>query len=109
MKVKGFLDKIRTRVLWVSVGTLATALGVVVLAAAPVWPVVGAAVVGWALAVSTLAKNWQPSRCYGCGTSIAEAPIGSHGSICPTCGAINEVIDVAGPDAKPKPGYDDLA
>jgi hypothetical protein len=108
MQVKSFLDRIRTRALWVSVGTVATVLGVMVLTAAPVLPVVAAALVGWGLVVNTIAKKWEPSRCYGCGDSIADAPVGGHGTICPGCGAVNEVIEIAGPEVKPRAPFDDL-
>ncbi len=67
-----------------------TALGVISITAIPVWPVLGVAVATVALVLNTLTRQVSLTTCLGCGGSLANAPTGAHGRICPGCGAINE-------------------
>lgn len=87
-----WMHKTRLKVLAFSMGIALAALGVISLTALPTWPVVGVAVAAVAWTVNRVAARLSvnDSMCFGCGQSIADAPLGEHGSICPHCGAVNE-------------------
>lgn len=84
------LDKARVRMAWVVVGVVATATGVVLLNIAPVLPVLGVAVATLALAVHGVASRIKADACKACGASLARAPIGEHGVMCPGCGQLQD-------------------
>lgn len=89
-----WMHKTRLKVLAFSMGIALAALGVISLTALPAWPVVGVAVAAVALTVNRVAARLSVNQamCFGCGLSIADAPVGEYGSVCPHCGAVNQPI-----------------
>lgn len=90
-----WMHKTRLKALAFAMGIALAALGVISLTALPAWPVVGVAVAAVAFSVNRIAARLSVDRamCFGCGQSIADAPEGEHGSICPGCGSINQRIN----------------
>jgi anaerobic ribonucleoside-triphosphate reductase len=89
MKI-GILHRIRRQVLWVAATVAGLAVAAIVLTAVPTWPVIGAAVMTIAVAVQGLGRELKVDSCKSCGTNMAQVPRGTHGAICPTCGAIHD-------------------
>lgn len=84
------MSTIRRRALWTIVCVGLTALGLISITTIPAWPVVGVAVATVALVLNSLTREVSLAVCLGCGTSLAKAPTGAHGRICPGCGSVNE-------------------
>lgn len=84
------MHSVRLRALWVVVGAAATALGVISMTTLPAWPVLGVAVAAVALVLNTITRGVTRTTCLGCGLGLDKAPEGSHGRMCPHCGAVNE-------------------
>jgi hypothetical protein len=85
-----WMQRTRVRVLWTLVGIGLTTLGVLSLTTLPAWPIVGVAVATLALAVNTISSRLRHPICLGCGFDLKHEPVGERGSICPTCGTVNE-------------------
>lgn len=83
------LHKTRLRVMALLVAVGLAAFAVVGWTTAPVWPVVGVAVAVSVAAMNTMTKRLQAPVCLNCGTSIADAPVGIYGRVCPECGSIS--------------------
>ena len=86
----GLLHRIRRRVVWVTATVVGLSVAAVLLTTAPVWPVLGAAIATIAVAVQSLGRELKSDRCMNCGESMASEPRGTHGAICPRCGAIDD-------------------
>lgn len=86
------MDRIRTRALWIVVGIVTTAVGVIAWTTLPAWPVVGVAVATLYLAVHTVASKFSINAevCLGCGHSLADQPSSENGTFCPGCGLVNQ-------------------
>jgi predicted RNA-binding Zn-ribbon protein involved in translation (DUF1610 family) len=75
------------------VGIVATAISVIAWTTIPAWPVIGVAVATLVVCVSTITQKLNKDLCYSCGATLTSAPMGEHGAICPTCGAIHRGYD----------------
>jgi predicted RNA-binding Zn-ribbon protein involved in translation (DUF1610 family) len=75
------------------VAVVLTAIGVISLAAAPVWPVLGVAFATVALVFNTMTSRLAGPVCWGCGQDIAKQPSGEYGITCPKCGMITHGLD----------------
>jgi len=84
------LHRVRRQVLWVAATVAGLAIAAILLTAIPTWPVIGAAVMTIAVAVQGLGRELKVDRCMSCGNDMAQVPRGTHGAICPTCGAIHD-------------------
>jgi len=76
--------------LWVVVVIGLTAVGLISMTTIPAWPVVGVAVATAAILLNTVTRSLSTTTCLGCGGSLQGLPDGTHGRICPGCGAVNE-------------------
>jgi hypothetical protein len=85
-----WMHRIRRRALWVVVVVGVTTLGLLAMSTIPAWPVVGVAVATLAIALGSITRSVSPSICLGCGHDVSDVPAGTHGRLCPTCGALNE-------------------
>jgi hypothetical protein len=86
----GLLHRIRRQVVWVAATVLGLAAAAIFLTAVPALPVIGAALATIAVAVQSLGRDLKADRCMNCGESIAAEPRGTHGFVCPKCGAIDD-------------------
>ena len=93
-----WMRKLRLRALAFLAGLGLAALATISLTSIPVWPIVGVAVAFAAVALNSIASRLDQPTCYSCGVDISKEPIGVHGRICKSCGAINEARD-RGPTA----------
>jgi hypothetical protein len=89
-----WMHRIRRRVLWIAVGIGLTTLGVISVTTIPAWPVVGVAVATLALVVNGMASRLSQPTCLGCGGSLANQPRGEYGTICPSCGSVNQWLAI---------------
>jgi hypothetical protein len=87
---KGWLHRLRLRVLATVGGVVLLALTAISMASLPAWAVVGAAVAAVALAVNTMTSRLAHPTCWDCGADLAGTPGGIHGVLCPGCGAVNQ-------------------
>lgn len=85
-----WMRKLRLRVLAFLTGVGLAALAIVSFTSIPAWPIVGVAVACAAVAINSIASRLDQPICYSCGGDISKEPIGVHGRICRSCGAINE-------------------
>lgn len=88
-----WMRKLRLRALAFIAGLGLAALAMISLTSIPAWPIVGVAVACAAVALNSIAARLDQPTCYSCGTDISKEPIGVHGRICQSCGAINEARD----------------
>lgn len=86
-----WIHKVRLRVLAVLVGMGLAVLAVTSWTAIPALPVIGVAVAFAAAAVNKVSSRLNHPTCWSCGIDLAGTPVGAHGSICPDCGAVNEL------------------
>lgn len=92
-----WMHKIRLRSMAFAVGISLAALGLISLTTLPAWPVVGVAVAAVAFTINRVAQRLSSPTCYACGGSLANAPEGEHGAICPSCGSVHQSILVLMP------------
>lgn len=107
-----WMHKIRRRVLWIAVGVGLTTLGVLSVTTIPAWPIVGVAVATFALVINHVAGRLSEPTCLGCGQNLADQPRSERGTICPSCGSINQWLAIeesAGPAAAQTDSPDDPA
>jgi len=93
-----WMRKLRLRAMAFLVGVGLAALAMISLTSIPAWPIVGVAVACAAVALNSIAARLDQPTCYSCGTDIGNEPIGVHGRICQSCGAINDAHE-RGPTA----------
>jgi predicted RNA-binding Zn-ribbon protein involved in translation (DUF1610 family) len=87
----------RYRVLGISLAIVLAAVSVITLSTLPAWPIIGVAVASMVVVINTVANRLQQPICHACGLSLASAKFGTHGTICPECGAVNQPRDVSTP------------
>jgi hypothetical protein len=85
-----WLHKTWLKTLALAVAVAITVFGLVSLAAAPVWPVVGVAVAALALVWNGMTSRLSQPTCLHCGENLNDQPAGLYGIICPGCGGLNE-------------------
>ena len=60
-------------------------------------PIVGVAAVAAAVSINRLAERLSHPTCWSCGTDLRGRPLGEHGAVCPSCGALHMPLpDAAG-------------
>ena len=102
-----FLHKVRLRAFAVVLGLALAIIGLTAMISAPAWPFVAGAVAIAAVAVNKVAARLTQPVCIGCGSTIANEPIGQYGAVCPQCGTIGTpagLVDLrlaAGPQSNP--------
>ena len=86
------LRRMRYRVLGISLAIVLAAVSVITLSTLPAWPIIGVAVASMVVVINTVANRLQQPICHACGLSLASAKFGTHGTICPECGAVNQPV-----------------
>ncbi|MBY0112970.1 MAG: hypothetical protein K2Y21_09125 [Phycisphaerales bacterium] len=89
---RNFMERIRLKAMAVVLAVIVAAVGVIAWSTIPAWPVIGVGVAVVAVALNSIGSRLEKAVCYGCGGSMAGQPIGERGSICPTCGTINQPL-----------------
>jgi rRNA maturation endonuclease Nob1 len=63
-------------------------------------PVVGVAFAAAAMAVNSMTARLKHPICHGCGEVLGNAPAGSYGVVCPSCGSLSQARFAAGARAE---------
>ncbi|MBX3389635.1 MAG: hypothetical protein KF691_09300 [Phycisphaeraceae bacterium] len=97
---RSWLQGIRLKALAVVMATVLAAIGVIAWSTLPAWPVIGVGVAIVAVALNHVAVRLHEPMCWSCGHSMKSQPIGQHGSICPSCGAVNQPLLTSDEEAR---------
>lgn len=81
-------ERIRFKVLAIVLAVLVTGIAVVAFTAMPAWPVVGATIAAFALAVNTVGSRLAQNVCMQCGEKLSVTRVGEHGVACSACGSL---------------------
>jgi hypothetical protein len=84
------MERIRLKAMAVVLAVIVAAVGVIAWSTIPAWPVIGVGVALVAVALNTIGSRLERAVCYNCGQSLDGQPVGERGSICPSCGSINQ-------------------
>jgi len=82
-------ERIRFRVLAIVVAVVVAGIALIAFTAIPTWPVIGATIAAFAVAVNTFGSRLSQNVCMHCGEKLSVAHIGEHGVTCPTCGSLS--------------------
>lgn len=85
-----WVHRLRLRALALVVAAALVVVGIVSVAAVPVWPAIGMAVAAVALVVNRIGARLDDPRCLACGTDVSKEPRGQYGVICPKCGGLSD-------------------
>ncbi|MDX2146873.1 MAG: hypothetical protein SFZ23_05065 [Planctomycetota bacterium] len=85
-----WFEKIRLKVFAIVLGVVLAGVAVISFSAWPFWPVIGAAVAAFAVAVNTVGNRLSTNTCLGCGENLNGRPAGEYGVVCPCCGTLSE-------------------
>ncbi len=91
-KGRNWMEQIRLKAFAIVVATILAAIGVIAWSTLPAWPVIGISVAVVAVALNRVAVRLNEPVCWSCGGGMKNQPIGQHGSICPSCGAVNQPL-----------------
>ena len=80
---------VRFRVLALAIVVLIAGITIASLSAFPVWPVVGATIAAFAVAVNTFGHRLNTDICFHCGNDLKGLPSGEHGVVCTKCGKLS--------------------
>lgn len=86
------VERIRLRALAWLVALGLAAIGAVMFAATPVWPVVGVTIAAAAFVVRAASGKIGEAACRGCGKDLQGHASGAYGIACPDCGTLNQVL-----------------
>jgi len=89
------LNRLRRRTLAIVVAGVVASITAVSVAALPVLPVVGVALITVAAAVHSVTAPLKASVCTRCGTTMGDAEAGPYGAVCGSCGALNTPAESA--------------
>jgi hypothetical protein len=84
-----WFQKVRFRVIAIATIVLIAGITIASLSAFPVWPVVGATIAAFAVAVNTFGHRLNADICFHCGHDLRGASSGEHGAICGQCGKLS--------------------
>ena len=84
-----WFQQVRFRVIAIVLGVLITGLAVASVSTMPMWPVLGATIAVFAVAVNTFGARLSADICYHCGTDLKDLPSGEHGVVCTKCGKLS--------------------
>ena len=87
------VNRVRRRVLAIVVAGVVASVTAVSVAALPVLPVVGVALITVAAAVNSVTAPLKASVCSHCGASLGDAEAGPYGAICGKCGGLTPPSD----------------
>ncbi|MEM7755762.1 MAG: hypothetical protein AAF297_09025 [Planctomycetota bacterium] len=87
------LNRLRRRTLAIVLAGVVASVTAVSVAALPVLPVVGVALITVAAAVHSVTAPLKAAVCSRCGASIAKAQPGPYGAVCASCGGLTPPTD----------------
>lgn len=94
-QVQGPLQIVRLRVFAVLVAGILAAVGLISLAAWPVWSAVGVTLAAVAFAVNAVTSPLAKPVCWSCGHNLDGVATHTYGVTCPGCGSIHGGIRVS--------------
>lgn len=74
------------------VAVILAAVGIIAWSTIPAWPVIGVGVAVVAVCLNSIGSRLKESVCWSCGASLKDEPVGTHGSLCRSCGAFNQPL-----------------
>ena len=84
-----WFQRVRFRVLAIAIAVLIAGITLASLSTFPVWPVVGATIAVFAVAVNTFGHRLNTDMCFHCGHDMKGLPSGEHGAVCTKCGKLS--------------------
>ncbi len=86
--VVSLFERIRFRVLAIVVAVVIAGIALIAFTAIPTWPVIGATIAAFAVAVNTIGSRLSQNVCMHCGEMLSVGKVGEHGVTCKSCGSL---------------------
>lgn len=85
---RAFMSRLRLRAALATLGILAATWAIIALLAVSWVPMVGVAVVAFAVSITKVTARLARPTCMSCGHDLSDTPLGAHGATCPACGSV---------------------
>jgi ribosomal protein S27AE len=82
-------ERIRFKGLAIVLAVLVAGIALAAFTTWPAWPIFGASIAVFAVAVNTVGSRLAQNVCMHCGESLSVAKVGEHGVACSKCGSLS--------------------